>query len=217
MMPHEFLDDDLRDRVTHFVLGSLDADEARAVRLHVLECDVCRREVEDLQSVADELVLASPQHAPHPRAWERVVERIRSRMHSRPARSPVCRALTADEVPATVARPHGPDPFHFVGAGEGEWIATSVPGVEVRGLHLDTAHDRLTCLARMAPGAAYPAHVHGGVEECYVIRGDLSVGDRTMRAGDYECAEKGSVHGVQSTREGCLLLIVSSLEDEILA
>jgi hypothetical protein len=37
-----------------------------------------------------------------------------------------------------------------------------------------------------------------------------------MRAGDFQRAEAGSVHPVQSTDGGCLLLITSSLDDELL-
>ena len=37
-----------------------------------------------------------------------------------------------------------------------------------------------------------------------------------MRAGDYQRAAGGSQHPWQSTRDGCLLLIVSGLHDELL-
>ena len=76
----------------------------------------------------------------------------------------------------------------------------------------------VTMLIRMAPGTAYPAHRHGGAEECYVLEGDLHVGDDiVMHAGDYQRAEAGSTHPVQSTRGGCLLLLTSSLRDELVA
>jgi quercetin dioxygenase-like cupin family protein len=71
-------------------------------------------------------------------------------------------------------------------------------------------------LVRMEPGSSYPGHVHGGPEECYVISGDLRVGDSLhMRAGDYQRVAAGMTHPVQSTDEGCLLLITSSLHDEL--
>jgi len=37
-----------------------------------------------------------------------------------------------------------------------------------------------------------------------------------MRAGDYQRMERGATHLVQSTQAGCLLFIVSSLQDELL-
>ncbi len=100
---------------------------------------------------------------------------------------------------------------------EGIWEKTGVDGVEVKQLYVDHKRDYVTMLVRMQPGSAYPSHRHGGFEECYVISGDLVVGDLVMTAGDYQRAEGGSVHVMQSTREGCLLYIVSSQHDELLA
>ncbi|MCA9291868.1 MAG: cupin domain-containing protein [Phycisphaerales bacterium] len=102
-------------------------------------------------------------------------------------------------------------------AGEGSWDDTGVEGVQVRRLFVDRANDRMTALFRMAPGASYVPHVHDGPEECYVLDGDLHVGDDVvMRAGDYQRCAAGSTHGVQRTVGGCLLLISSSLHDEVI-
>ena len=50
-----------------------------------------------------------------------------------------------------------------------------------------------------------------------MLEGDLQVADTEMRAGDYQVAEEGSVHRIQSTRGGCTLLIVSSQDDVLIA
>ena len=71
-------------------------------------------------------------------------------------------------------------------------------------------------LFRMAPGSSYPAHRHSGPEECLVLSGDLRISDVRMVEGDYQFAAAGSEHTVQSTENGCLLLITTSLSDEIL-
>ena len=77
---------------------------------------------------------------------------------------------------------------------------------------------RVTMLVRMEKGTSYPSHRHAGPEECYVLAGDLEVGDQLeMHAGDYQRVERGSVHPPQTTREGCLLLITSSMHDELLS
>jgi len=73
-------------------------------------------------------------------------------------------------------------------------------------------------LVRMAPGTSYPRHVHAGPEECFVLEGDLAVGDGLrLVAGDYQRMESGSRHPDQSTEGGCLLLLISSLNDELVA
>src|SRR4029077_15255305 len=94
---------------------------------------------------------------------------------------------------------------------------TSIEGIDVRRLFVDEGADRVTMLIRMAPGTAYPAHRHGGVEECFVLEGDLEIGEEfEMNAGDYQRMDGGSAHPLQSTRGGCLLLLSSSRHDELL-
>ena len=97
--------------------------------------------------------------------------------------------------------------------GDGGWEDTAVPGVRLRVLATDATAGRFTAMVRMAPGATYPAHRHGGPEECFVLEGDLGYGAHVMRAGDYEWLPAGSDHAPQTTADGCLLLIHSSLSD----
>lgn len=100
-------------------------------------------------------------------------------------------------------------------ASECEWQETGAPGVRVRRLFVDAPRDQFTAIVRMDAGTSYPRHIHNGAEECLVLEGELRVGETVLRAGDYQRAPAGSRHGVQSTDTGCLLLIVSSLSDEM--
>ncbi len=95
------------------------------------------------------------------------------------------------------------------------WEPTGIEGIEIRRLFVDRQRNQTTMLIRMAAGRSYPRHVHGGAEECLVLEGDLRVGDNVLHAGDYQRAPEGSLHGVQATDGGCVLLIVSSLTDEL--
>jgi len=97
-----------------------------------------------------------------------------------------------------------------------DFQATGVDGVSVRKLHVDPVSAQATMLVRMEPGSAYPAHRHAADEICYVLEGELAVGEQRMAAGDFQHVSRGQVHQVQSTTAGCLLLITSSLNDEIL-
>ncbi|MBI3758220.1 MAG: cupin domain-containing protein [Deltaproteobacteria bacterium] len=100
-------------------------------------------------------------------------------------------------------------------ADGGVWEETGVQGVRVKRLSVDKQKDQFTALVRMEAGSSYPRHIHNGAEECLVLEGELRVGPEVLRAGDYQRAPAGSRHGVQSTDNGCLLLIVSSLSDEM--
>jgi quercetin dioxygenase-like cupin family protein len=103
-----------------------------------------------------------------------------------------------------------------IGADEGEWEDVGISGIKVKRLFVDPERDSVTMLVRMPAGAAYPRHRHAAPEQCYVLAGDLYLGDIALHAGDYQCAAPNSIHGVQHTKAGCLLLIVSSLHDELI-
>ncbi|MBI5435467.1 MAG: cupin domain-containing protein [Planctomycetes bacterium] len=80
---------------------------------------------------------------------------------------------------------------------------------------VDAEARKATMLIRMAAGTSYPRHRHAAREECFVLEGTLEVGASTLRAGDFQVAERDSIHDVQATDTGCLLLIVSSQDDEL--
>ncbi|MCY2959016.1 MAG: cupin domain-containing protein [Planctomycetota bacterium] len=213
MNRHEFLDDDLRELAALYVLDSLESEAARRYRLHLRGCEACQSEVESLARLTGRLTHAAPEIAPPPELWTRVLERIRGGTppRSTPSRRPtqVWKDWDAPSAP-------GDDGVYFALASAGGFEATGLDGVAVRRLAVDPEKERVTMLVRMAPGTSYPAHRHGGAEECFVLEGDLRVGDVHMQGGDFQRAESGSVHPVQSTDSGCLLLIVSSTTDELL-
>lgn len=99
---------------------------------------------------------------------------------------------------------------------EGAWEETGVEGVRVKRLLMDQTRNQFTALVRMAPGSSYPRHVHNSAEECLVLEGDIRMGDHVLRAGDYQYAPSDSLHGVQSTEGGCLLLISSGMDDDLI-
>ena len=107
---------------------------------------------------------------------------------------------------------HVSAPYTLRPESERSWLAADVPGVELCPLWLDSESERHTILVRMSGGASLPTHQHGGCEECYVVKGDLHDGDLSLGPGDYIRFDKGSRHSV-SSRDGCLLLVTSSLHD----
>lgn len=67
-----------RDDAGAWVLGALPADEHERFAAHLPGCEVCRREVAELQMVADTLPLAAPQMAPPPALKERIMATVRA-------------------------------------------------------------------------------------------------------------------------------------------
>jgi anti-sigma factor ChrR (cupin superfamily) len=184
-MTHECPDKVARDQAALYALGSMRSEEAASYARHLEQCAACHREVDSLSGVARDLVLTAPEDEPPPGLKQRLLSRVRGA------------GLT------------------LLRASEAAWQPSGVPGVDVRALFVDAASDRQTILVRMAPRSSYPRHAHGGTEECYVIQGDLIEGGVVMRAGDYSRFEGGTQHGPLTTERGCLLLVVSSLHDEV--
>jgi quercetin dioxygenase-like cupin family protein len=103
----------------------------------------------------------------------------------------------------------------FVKASEGTWRGIA-PGVMAKLLSFDPISGRATTVLRFAPGTSYAPHRHTAVEELYVLEGGCRIAGREMGVGDYHRAETGTVHHDTSTDEGCLLLVTSSPQNEML-
>lgn len=67
-----------RDDAAAWVLGALPDDEQERFAAHLAGCEICRREVAELQMVADTLPLAAPQVAPPPELKDRIMAAVRA-------------------------------------------------------------------------------------------------------------------------------------------
>lgn len=104
----------------------------------------------------------------------------------------------------------------FVKASEGTWWKVA-PGVMAKLLSFDPVSRRTTTLLRFLPGTSYAPHRHTAVEELLVLEGGCSIAGREMTVGDYHRAEAGTEHYDTSTDDGCLLLAISSPQNEMLS
>jgi quercetin dioxygenase-like cupin family protein len=112
------------------------------------------------------------------------------------------------------ARAVRPDPL-VIRRAERDWLPTRTPGVSARILAHDPLEGRYTVVARLAPGAAYPTHVHADTEELYILEGDLLVQGQPLGPGDFCGAPRGTSHREAGTRAGCTFLVSSSERDEL--
>lgn len=231
------LDTDALELAALYALSALSSPEMEAVERDYQGHAAFWSEVRSLRDAAAGLAEAGPRARPRRDLWPE----IRARVAPGSAARSTDVGLSAQREPAQVWKQWRAGatraPSVVSAAGDEAFEATGFPGVRVRRLAVDQDAERVTMLVRMDPGTAYPAHRHGGVEECYVVAGDLWIGDDVgasaaganaagasaagmpaveMHAGDYQRMEKGSRHPVQSTRGGCLLLVTSSRHDELL-
>jgi quercetin dioxygenase-like cupin family protein len=103
----------------------------------------------------------------------------------------------------------------FIEAAEGVWQEIA-PGVTAKVLSLDAISRRATALLRIAPGTGYAPHRHTEMEELFVLEGGCLCGGRELKVGDYHRAEAGTEHHDTSSDDGCLLLVISSPQNEML-
>ncbi|MHB8745348.1 MAG: cupin domain-containing protein [Gammaproteobacteria bacterium] len=88
-----------------------------------------------------------------------------------------------------------------------------LPGVEVKRLFVDEQTGTKSFLLRAQGGIHLPAHGHRGREECLVLEGEFTMGDLTLRAGDYHVAPEGSEHPMASTHTGVTVYLRAALAD----
>lgn len=184
--------DDVQTLAALYASGALPPSESAAVEARIEAGDVALAEaVRAFDTTVEALVENSPSIEPDPRIKASLLARIGE--PPQPAT-----AFSASHAEDAVWQPVEMDGV--------EW-----PGVTARMLHMDPARGRLTALLRLVPGASIPEHRHDQDEECYVLEGDLRFDDQTYVAGDYFLAPAGTLHGEQTTENGCVCLISTGL------
>ena len=189
-MKHKAVTSKLQEQASLYVLGFLEPGKAATLEAHLSECAVCGEEVRMLRETAGELAFGAPAATPSPALGEELMRRV------------------AGKEPQSASV--------LVRAHEGDWQSTPFPGVHARHLFTDPSGN-VTQLVRLEAGAKYPAHRHAGHEHCYVLEGDLVFHDHALYAGDYEVNRPDTDHSEVTSKNGCLLLIVNHLSDQVLS
>jgi len=187
-----------REQAALYTVGALPDDERREFEQHLLVdgCDVCTAEVAGFVQVVENLAYAAQLQTPP--------QELRARVLSHVAVQGTSSAHPVIEK----------DQLQFVGAQWMNWKPGNAPGVAMKMLSVDKARGLYTTLVRMTPGSSLMPHRHAGIEESYVIEGELLVSGVLMRPGDYCRAEVGSMHTGVTTKTGCVFIAVASLNDE---
>ena len=189
-------------------LGALRGADAAALEDHLRRgCDAGTDELRQLEAASEMLAYSVTPVEPPASLRARILAAARAEAPKSPMQQ-VWKSWA--EMPPDAGS------LRVLRADEGDWQETG-EGIAVKRLSYDAERRIATMLIRMAPGAAYPPHRHALAEECYVVAGDLHIGDLVLHAGDFQRAEADSIHMTQFTESGCLLFITSSLEDELIS
>jgi quercetin dioxygenase-like cupin family protein len=184
-------------------VGALDGEDDTEYRRLVADCAFLRHEVTAYSQVLAGLVQSLPATVkPPPELKARIFQKIGQPQE--PDRW--------FEALSRVLPPHVGG-FAFLPQAEtGGWYKLAVPGAAFKLLSLDRERGYAVALGKLDPGAHYPSHHHFGGEDLYMLTGDLKIGDQVLHAGDYHHAAAETTHPINSSEDGCTLLIVLSTE-----
>jgi anti-sigma factor ChrR (cupin superfamily) len=175
--------------VAAYAMQALPPDEAAAIEAHIASCSQCRHELETLRPVADSFVLW-PRDILRPPASLR--ERLARRIAAETGESPTVPPLRQWNEPA--------------------WEEVA-PGIFCKLMATDTKTHRVSMLVRLMPGIEYPPHTHAGLEELFLLDGELWIDDRKLYPGDYNRAEAPSGDKRVWTETGCTCVLITSTQD----
>ncbi|HYR89669.1 MAG TPA: cupin domain-containing protein [Terriglobia bacterium] len=180
------------DLVFMYALQALPSSEIPVLEAHISTCAECRQELETLRSTIGSFV-SWPTDVLRPSTplWGRLAQRIAEETGEEPI-------LPPSQPPA-----------------KAEW-EEAAPGISCKLLATDTEKNRVSMLVRLAPGTDYPSHCHAGVEELYLLHGELMIDEKKLYPGEYIRAEAGSVDHRVWSETGCTCLLLTSTKDIIL-
>jgi len=178
--------------VCAYALDALPASEVPAIETHLASCPQCARELEFMRPVVDSL--AGWPHEDVLRPAPSLQQRLAHRISQETGAAPVLPATRSWSEPA--------------------WEEVA-PGISCKLLATDEQRHRVSMLVRLAPGAAYPPHVHAGVEELHLLHGELWIDERKLYPGDYNHAVPGTGDQKVWSETGCTCVLITSTRDQL--
>ena len=96
------------------------------------------------------------------------------------------------------------------GLAASTWVATEARGIDYALLRPQPGGGA-TIFLRFAKGTHGAEHTHPGGEELYVVAGDITIGGKHLKAGDYLYTPPGMAHAADAHEETVLLVSLPQL------
>jgi hypothetical protein len=176
-------------QVSAYLVRALSPTETAAFEAHLASCAPCQQELEMLRPAVESFAFW-PTDVLRPSASlkERLAQRI---------------AADAGEAPVRPLASEWKEP---------SWEEVA-PGIFCKLMATDTERHRVSMLVRLLPGVDYPPHTHAGLEELFLLDGELWIEDRKLYPGDYNRAEAGTGDTRVWSETGCTCVLVTSTRD----
>ena len=172
-----------------YVMQVLRPHDRAAFDAHIASCVQCRQELDTLRPIADRFAF-----------WPTNVLRPPASLQER----------LASRIAAETGQAVAPPP-------EKQWDEPAwdevAPGIFCKLMATDTERHRVSMLVRLLPGVEYPAHTHAGLEELFLLDGELWIDERKLHPGDYNRAEAGTGDKRVWSETGCTCVLITSTQD----
>ena len=189
--------DELQQLTAIRALGALGGDDLVLLEKRLSEDGLARMELARFFDVAAALAFGTVPQRPAPTELrDKILDRVRQTPQLRPGQEPA----------APAGKPAIPD-FSFI-RSDAPWMDTPMPGLRLKVLSLSDAQEYAMLLVELGAGAVYPEHDHPGVEDTFVISGDLQSEGRSLGPGDSFHADPGTHHQPLTSINGCTALFI---------
>jgi quercetin dioxygenase-like cupin family protein len=179
------------DLVFLYALRALSPEEMSTAEAQISQCAECRGQLDSLRPTLESFTFWPTAVLRPVSLWERLAQRITQETGEAPVLPP----------PEAPRKP--------------EWEQPA-PGISCQLLATDLEKGRVSMLVRLEPGIDYPPHRHAGLEELYLLDGELRIDDKTIYPGDYIRAEAETVDHRVWSETGCTCVLITSTGDVIL-
>jgi anti-sigma factor ChrR (cupin superfamily) len=190
-----------------YALDLLDLEKRLWVEAQVLACPDLAEELASYQAAVGAIPYGTPAVPIAADLKERLFDRIDSPAENQLGLDPAVEphpeipSVESSE-PATIA----------IRSGDLEWQPYRTAGVEVAVLFIDPLNQMCSAIVKAADGVVYPIHQHQGIEEIYMLEGELEIDGQVYLAGDYIRSYPDSIHPPATTK-GCKFLIRACIDD----
>ncbi len=191
--------DELQQLTALEAVGALEGEDALRLRYRLETDAAAREELRRFLNVAAALGATAPMRQPPASVRARVLERISKQRQ----------APREDGIASSGGKPVVREGFDLV-LHTAPWIPAPLPGMRFKVLSAGSNQTYVMLEVELAPGASYPEHSHVGVEDMYVLTGDLQTEGLKLGPGDTFHAEPGTDHDGLRTVWGCTALMVVS-------
>jgi anti-sigma factor ChrR (cupin superfamily) len=181
-----------------YALDLLDPEERLWVEAQVLACPDLAEELTSYQTAVGLMPYGAPAV---PMAAD-----LKDRLFDRLGLEPV------EAVPTTL--PESPPDLKMfaIRSADLDWQPRRIEGVQAVVLFRDEITRTQHLVVKAAAGVVYPLHQHAGIEEIYMLEGELIIDDQVYLAGDYIRSYPNSIHA-PFTNTGCMFLIRACIDD----